>query len=69
VGVGVVGSGSCPVVWRSPRSLGCACRVQSDHGVAVPEGRCVGSLEVRAASVQLGPAEQALPPAEGPPEQ
>jgi hypothetical protein len=40
-----------------------------DLGVAVPERRCVGSLEVRAASVQLGPAEQALPPAEGPPEQ
>jgi hypothetical protein len=39
-----------------------------DLGVTVPEGRCVGSLEIRAASVQLGPAEQALLPAEGPPE-
>jgi hypothetical protein len=40
-----------------------------DLGVTLPEGRCVGSLEVRAASLQLGPAEQALPSAEGPPEQ
>jgi hypothetical protein len=39
-----------------------------DLGVAVPEGRCVGSLEVGAARVQLSPAEQALPPAEGPSE-
>jgi hypothetical protein len=39
-----------------------------DLGVAVPGGRCVGSLEVVAARVQLSPAEQALPRAEGPPE-
>jgi hypothetical protein len=37
-----------------------------DLGVAVPGGRCVGSLEVVAARVQLIPAEQAVPPAEGP---
>jgi hypothetical protein len=39
-----------------------------DLGVVVPGGRCVGSLKVVAARVQLSPAEQALPPAEGPPE-
>jgi hypothetical protein len=44
-------------------------RCSPDLGIAVPEGRCVGSLEIRAATVQLGPAEQALPPAEGPREQ
>jgi hypothetical protein len=39
-----------------------------DLSVVVPGGRCVGSLEVAAARVQLSPAEQALPPAEEPPE-
>jgi hypothetical protein len=40
----------------------------SDSGVAVPEGRCVENLEVRAAGLQLISTEEALPPAEGPPD-
>jgi hypothetical protein len=40
-----------------------------DLGVAVLKGRCECRLEVTAAVVQLGSAEQAWPPAEGAPAQ
>jgi hypothetical protein len=68
LGVGVVGGGSNPLVWRSWDLYAVLVGYSPDLGVAVHEGRCVGSLEVRAARVQFIPAEQAWPPIKGPPE-